>query len=95
MQCMKRVQDSDRQIDGLAGRYRSSIQPGRQRLAVEQLHDEKRTTVMFADFVNLAGVRVLHGRRRTRLAKESLVRGARGKLGADHLESDGAPEALV
>src|SRR6266852_2667479 len=69
----------DRQC--LCGRQRTLRQPVRQRLAVEQLHDEERRAVVLADVVQRTDVRVGQLRDRARFAIEALaelrVRGQR------------------
>jgi hypothetical protein len=84
----------DRQC--LCGRQRTLRQPVRQRLAVEQLHDEERRAVVLADVVQRTDVRVGQLRDRARFAIEARAElRVRGQRGRQDLDGDGPVEPRV
>ena len=85
---------ADRDRDGLGRRQRPLVQAVRQRLAVEQLHREKRLAFVLADLEELADVRVADGRGRACLAKQPVPH-LRIRRRKDGLDGDRALQALV
>src|SRR5262245_29991016 len=80
----------------LIERQKTLLQPVGQRLALEELHDEKRRAAFLTDLVRRADVRMLELRERTGFAVEALseVRVEREDIGQD-LEGHDAIEPRV
>ena len=83
----------DRQ--GLSGRQPAPVQARAKRLALEELGDEVRRTLVRADVVDRQHVRVVQGPGRARLALEALPPLGRGHVAGQHLDRDVAAEAAV
>ncbi len=83
----------DRQ--GLSGRQPAPVQARAKRLALEELGDEVRRTLVRADVVDRQHVRVVQGPGRARLALEALPPLGRGHVAGQHLDRDVAAEAPV
>jgi hypothetical protein len=66
-----------------------------ERLAVDVLHDEERRTVLFADVIQGADIRMRQTRDRSRLAFEALDAFCCQGIGSEELECDDAIEACV
>ena len=81
------------QRDRLFGGQRPALQPRRQGLAGEQLHDDVGLGVVLADLVDRAEVRVAHPGGGPRLAQEAAARRVVGAL--QDLERDVPAERLV
>ena len=71
---VERVGDVDRERQQLLERQRIAVDRFLERSAFEQLQNEKRFPVVFADLVDRADVRVAERRRRSRLAEQPLDR---------------------
>jgi hypothetical protein len=69
----ERLTDLDRDLQRSSERQRAPLQPVRQRLPVEELHDEKRRAVMLADVVQGADVGVGELRDRAGLSVKPLA----------------------
>ena len=96
MRRVERLGDLNRDGQRLVDRQRAAFEPGRQRLAVDQLHDEKRHALVLADVVERADVRVRQARDRPRLALEPLAElGVGGQCCRQDLDRDGAIEPRV
>src|SRR6185369_3365861 len=85
-----------RVLERFVERQRAPRQSGRQRFAVQVLHDQELEIVLAADVVQRADVRMVEARDRARLALEALaaVR-LPGGIGRQHLDRDDARDAGV
>src|SRR5439155_4833362 len=74
MQRVERGSHRQRHARRFVERQRAAIEPARERLAIEQLHDQKWLAVFIADVEQLTYIRMIERRRRTRLTKEAVAR---------------------
>ena len=95
VQCVERSEHREsgrqrfREID------RPLLEARRQRLPLQELHDDVELPVGLADLVQLAYMRMADRGRCPRLAPETLPTGRIGAGVEDHLDSDVAVEALI
>ena len=66
-----------------------------QGIAFHQLHDDKRTALLFADFVNGADIGVIQGGGRLRLSMEALKAAAIARTLGEKLQRDSAAKASI
>ena len=93
---VQRVGDLDAEAERLRERQRALAEPVRERLALEQLHDEVLRAVLVADVVERADVRMRELRDRLRLPLEPLANlGGGRQMLRQHLDRDGALEPRV
>src|SRR5579872_33395 len=86
----------DRKIQCLLKRHRTFPQPVGQRFAVELLHDEKYRTVLRANVVEMADVRMIQRRDSPRLSLKARIQfGVRRKVRRQNLDCDRAVEPRV
>ena len=52
---------------------RAALEPSRERLAVEQLHDEEGVAFVFGDFIELAGIGMRQRGGRSRLVEKTIA----------------------
>ena len=77
-------------------RVRCRLRPGAERLAFDQLHDEKRDALRVADVVDRADLRVVQARDDARFAVEPLAESRiGGQRGRQHLERHRSIEPRV
>jgi hypothetical protein len=79
----------------LPERHRPSRQARRERLSLEQFHRQEQLAVRFADLVQLTDGGMVQAGRRPCFADQPLASRGLVRRGADHLDRDRAPEALV
>src|SRR5688500_11687556 len=92
----ERGRDLDGDAQGLVERQRPAVEPLRQRLALEVLHDEVVDAFLLAHVVQDADVRVAEGGDGARLALEPRAHlRAAAVVGAQHLDRHRAVEARV
>ena len=95
VQRRERVQHAEPDRHGLGDAHRALLQALRQRRALEQLHGDEQVALVFADFVDLADVRMVDAGRRARLAPEALARRLVLRQRRHRLQRDRAMELLV
>ena len=96
MQGIQRIGDFDRVLKHLLKWERAFFQPPRERLAIEVLHDEVRTAVVFAALDHSADIRVVECRHGAGFTREAVaeLRIAR-KFGRQEFDRDAAISACV
>ena len=94
VQRVERGQDGQRDANRFRERNGAAPEPFGERLAVEQLHDEKRRSVGVADVEELADVRMRQTGRGARFAHEAFANRRVARF-ANRLDGDGAVQPLV
>ncbi len=92
----ERIGDLHSAVERLVERQRPSAQSFRQRLSLEELHDEEVHAVVRSDVVQRADVRMIERGGRPRLVLEApATLGVRGEPGRQDLDRDGAAKTRV
>ncbi len=93
---VQRIRDLNSNGQRLVERQCALLQPLRQRLAIEILHDQEVRLTFLANVVEGADVRVVQGSNRSGFALEPLLQiGVIGDMLGQHLDGDGAVQAGV
>jgi hypothetical protein len=93
-ECARDLEDDRHDVGDRLGPFPAS--PGAERLALDQLHDEKRDALRVADVVHRADLRVVQARDDARLAVEPLAESRiGGQYGRQHLERHRSIEPRV
>jgi hypothetical protein len=96
MGAIERVADLDAELQNFAERQRAAYEAIRERLALEQLHDQKVVSVVLPDVVEGTDVRMVQLRDRSRLALETDAQlFVAGEFGRKDLDRDAAIEARI
>src|SRR5204862_665192 len=85
----------ERHLHGFGRGERSRLQPVGQRLAIEPLHRDEETPLVFAELVDVAHVRMADGTCGSSLTPEALAHRLLVERGLHYLDRDGTFETIV
>lgn len=94
VQGVQRVERGDQNRAGLERSKRAARETVRDRLAIEQFHHQERRSLVLADFVDRAHVRMSHPRRRPRLPQQRCRRSP-ADIGPEQLDGNVALQRIV